>query len=213
MALWERQKKESEPAYEAFWIYCITPKGEKRSYVSVAGKLRKSAALIRRWANRWGWEDRVIAYDNHLLQEEIDALKKDRIAAAKRHASIARSMQTKLIHRLNKLKPEELTPKEITSWLETAVKIERQALGEPTELIAQEFSGPGGGPIEIRDDVDLSKLTEGELILFVDLLTKSQIARGQGAQGEAPADDRGGESPPPPDRGGTGGKEKGGRKK
>lgn len=213
MALWERQKKESEPAYEAFWVYCRTPRGEKRSYSSVAAQLQKSSALIRRWANRWNWEERTVAYDNHLLQEEIDALKKDRINSARRHASIARSMQDKLIRRLNKLDPSELTAKEITSWLETAVKIERQALGEPTELIVQELSGPGGGPIEIRDEVDLSKLTEEELMVLVELLTKSQIPTRQNDQGETVANTSGSESPPPANRGGASGTKERGRKK
>ena len=175
-SLWERQKGESEPAYSAFWAYCSTPQGEKRSYSAVAAGLEKSDTLIRRWSKRWNWEDRVIAYDNHLLQEEIDALKKDRIKAAKRHALIAKSMQNKLIARLNKLTPSELSVKEITSWLETAVKIERQALGEPTELIAQQITGQDGGPIEFRRRIDLSALNEEELIALEAILSNVEAA-------------------------------------
>lgn len=188
MALWERQEKESATAYNAFWTYCSIPAGEKRSYVKVAKKLGKSDTLMRRWGKLWNWEQRALAYDNHLIEIEIETLKAERIAAAKRHVKIARSFQNKVIKRLSSLKPEDLGPKDLTSWVDVAVKIERQALGEPTELILQQLTGKDGGPVEIKRDVDLSGLTEEELIWLEKILVKidgnppaSSLARHPGA--------------------------------
>ena len=176
MAVWERQEGESKPAYDAFWAYCSIGKGEKRSYSRVARKLKKSVTLIHRWGGQWNWQERTRAYDNHLMEVELAALKKQRVEAARRHARIARSFQEKVIKRLVSVNPDELTPKDLTTWLDVAVKIERQALGEPTEIIAQELSGPGGGPIEHKRDWDLSALSKEELIDLENTLLKIEAA-------------------------------------
>ena len=58
---WERQTKETEKAYEAFLLYKNA--GPGRTVIDVARKLQKSYTLIRRWAKKWNWEDRVLAFD------------------------------------------------------------------------------------------------------------------------------------------------------
>jgi hypothetical protein len=176
MALWERQEGETKTAYDAFWAYCVVPDGKKRGYAKVAEKLSKSASLIGRWAKRWCWEERARAYDNHLVEKEIEAIKKQRVEAAKRQARIAKSFQGKIISRLNNLNPEELSAQDLARWFEVSVKIERQALGEPTELIAQELSGRDGGPVEIKREINLSNLSEEELTALEKTLLKLEAA-------------------------------------
>ena len=73
---WERQKGESEKAYEAFVAY--RDMGEKRTLIAVAEKLGKSDTLIRRWKDRWEWKERVRAYDNGLEKEARAKVIKDR---------------------------------------------------------------------------------------------------------------------------------------
>jgi len=174
MVLWERQEGETKVAYDAFWIYCTIPEDEKRSYANVSRKVLKSTTLMQRWSIRWNWAERARAYDNYLVDIEIEAIKKQRVGAAKRHARIAISFQSKIINRLKHLKESELTPQDLARWLDIAVKIERQALGEPTELIAQEHTGRDGGPIEVKRDIDISKLSEEELIILEKLLGKAE---------------------------------------
>lgn len=147
MALWERQKGETTAAYSAFWEYCTSVENNKRSVSRVAEKLKKSASLLHRWSKRWEWEQRALAYDNHLIEIEMEALKNERITAAKRHAKIARAFQEKIIRRLNSLNPEVLSPKDLSAWLDVSVKIERQAMGEPTEIVSQEIAGKDGSPL------------------------------------------------------------------
>ena len=52
---WERQKGESEKAFEAFVTY--RDMGEKRTLTAVAEKLQKSGTLIRRWKSAWDWAE------------------------------------------------------------------------------------------------------------------------------------------------------------
>ncbi len=172
MVLWERQKGEPKASYDAFWFYCNIPKEQKRTFVLVAKRFAKSDTYFRKQAKAWNWEERVLAYDNHLLKLEFEALKNERIDAARRHVKISRSIQGKIIKRLHKMEPNELSPSALTSLLDLAIKIERQALGEPTELIAQELSGPNGTPIEYKRNFDLSGLSKEELMNLENILLK-----------------------------------------
>ena len=47
-------------------------------------------------------------------------------------------LQNKAVERLRLLRPEELGPREILSYLIEAAKLERLARGEPTERVAEE---------------------------------------------------------------------------
>jgi len=58
---WERLPKESPPAFEAF--ACYRDLGARRSFVAVARQVGKDESLIRRWADRHGWKERVWQYD------------------------------------------------------------------------------------------------------------------------------------------------------
>jgi hypothetical protein len=198
MALWERQEGESAPAYNAFWTYCTTPEDEKKSCGSVAQKLRKSYTLIRRWSKTWDWEPRARAYDNHLIEAELEAIKKERVKSARRHISIARSFQNKVIARLNKLDAGELSTADMVRWFDISVKIERQAMGEPSEVITQEITGRDGGPLEVRSGMDLSKYTEEELVSLAQLVTKGIV--GAGDQNEKVPDAGRNQCPPARDQ-------------
>jgi hypothetical protein len=178
MALWERQEGESTPAYNAFWAYCTIPSNKKRTYAAVAERVGKSDSLIRRWAKQWNWERRTIAYDNFLVQEEFEELKKERLKSAKKHIAIARSFQAQIVQRLKKLAPEELTPGDLIKWFDTTVKIERQALGESTESITHELTGRDGNPVEIKSDINLSKYSEEELMFLAGFIAKGRAGTG-----------------------------------
>jgi hypothetical protein len=133
---WERLEDESNPAWEAFMHY--RDLGLGRSLARVASALGKSTTLIERWSARDGWIARCEAWDReqdrlwHLQQQQ------SRKEMSDRHVKVARAFMGKVVKRLNDLKPEELSPKDLSTWLETAAKVERLALGEPTR---HEISG------------------------------------------------------------------------
>lgn len=127
--VWERQKGESEQAYEAFTVYLGQPRG-RRSVREVARTLSKSGSLIMRWSSEWGWVGRAAAYEqaqDRRLAADLDQQRRD---ALDRHAQIARLMQSKAIEALRKVDVDRLaqTPGEISRLVDIAAKVERLAL-------------------------------------------------------------------------------------
>ena len=120
---WERQKGESEKAYEAFCAY--RDMGEKRTIVAVAESLHKSGSLLRRWKDRWDWKERVRAYDNDLEKEARAKAVKERKDMTDRHIQIAMNLQKKALAALNELPVEEMTPKDIREYIKLATDLER----------------------------------------------------------------------------------------
>lgn len=120
---WERQKGESEKAYEAFATY--RDMGEKRTLTAVAEKLQKSGSLIRRWKDQWDWVERVRAYDNGLEKEARAKAVKDRKDMIDRHVKIAMQLQKKALEALSSLEVEQMSPKDIKEYLKMATELER----------------------------------------------------------------------------------------
>ena len=120
---WERQKGESEKAFEAFAVY--RDMGKKRTLTAVAEKLQKSGSLIRRWKDRWDWVERVRAYDNDLEKEARAKAIKDRKDMSDRHIKIALQLQKKALEALNGLEVEAMSPKDIKEFIKMATDLER----------------------------------------------------------------------------------------
>ena len=121
---WERQPKESEPAWQAFSLY--RDKGEDRTLISVAEELHKSYTLIRRWATAWQWADRVRDYDNDLLRIAKREAEKGLRNMYLRQTNIAMTVQKKALEALDKLKPDEISQKTIASLLKFGTELERE---------------------------------------------------------------------------------------
>ena len=63
---WQRRANESDAAFSAFKTYLET---DGRSLQKVSTKLSKSRQLINRWASKFDWKNRAVAWDNSLLEE------------------------------------------------------------------------------------------------------------------------------------------------
>ena len=103
-APWERQKGESEKAYEAFSLYLKL--GAERTISAVVKELKKSRSLIDRWKDRWDWEERVREYDN------------DTERKAKKEAE-------KGLREMYMLDVEAMSPKDIKEYIKIATDLER----------------------------------------------------------------------------------------
>lgn len=198
---WERQPGESTKAFSQFCTYRdISP--SKRSVVVAyrlkTGKtdVKSSAGWFLKLADKWNWIERAAAWDDKLDKEravqEVEEVREMR----KRHAQVGLLLQQKGIERTQQLAPEELGVKDVDRFIETGVSIERLARGEPDSI--QEVSGKGGGPIETRNVIDLSKLNTEELqllnVIFKRMRGDAETAR-VGSNGEA---SRNGVSTPEP---------------
>ena len=120
---WERQKGESDKAYEAFVTY--RDMGTDRSIRAVAQKLAKSRTQIGKWSSGWDWTERVRAYDNELEKEARAKAVKDRKAMSDRHINIAMQLQKKALAALASLEVEDMSPKDIKEFIKMATDLER----------------------------------------------------------------------------------------
>lgn len=120
---WERQKGESDKAYQAFSTYLEM--GSERTYTAVAAKLQKSCTLIRRWSSNWNWRERIRAYDNSLEKEARKKAVADRKAMMERHIGIAMQLQKKALEALGSLSVEDMSPKDVKEYLKMATELER----------------------------------------------------------------------------------------
>jgi hypothetical protein len=134
--IWEQQVGETSAAWEAFQIYF---KQDKKNASDVAKQLHKSYTLIRRWKDRWFWEERCRAYENSLLRAEYEEVKKTRKRAAKNKLAYAATMQNLGFAALQKVDAGELTAKDlplIMRMLQTGFEYEdigREALLDVVE--------------------------------------------------------------------------------
>ena len=89
---WQRRANESDAAFSAFKTYLET---DGRSLQKVSTKLSKSRQLINRWAKKYYWKDRAVAYDNSLIEEERKEKIKIRSKQLERQNEIGQLLLTK----------------------------------------------------------------------------------------------------------------------
>ena len=124
---WERLKGETLKAFEAFVLY--RDLGAERSTIRVSVELKKSKSLIDRWCGGWRWVERVRLYEAYLDQQRQRALVKQVEEMLERHTQYARWLQTKAAAAIIEVKPAALTVEQARRYLETGIKVERDALG------------------------------------------------------------------------------------
>jgi hypothetical protein len=115
--LWERQKYETNRAYEAFAAY--RDMGVNRSLDAVSRKLNKSIALLGRWSTANNWVERATAYDDHIEALERAAMEKERIAQRKRRLKISLAFQSKLVRGLETLDLDGIKATDLANALKT----------------------------------------------------------------------------------------------
>lgn len=150
---WEKQDGESAVAFEAFVLY--RDMGVERGQHKVAEQLSKSRALMGRWSRRWKWVERADAWDREQDRLERLALNKERRAAARRHASQFKALQTaalkfmeaKFGKAFDQIDAETMTIDQLIRIFDIASKGERLSLGEPETTIEHQMNGG-------RDDDD-----------------------------------------------------------
>lgn len=144
---WERQKGESEKAYEAFAAY--RDMGQERTVSAVVKKLEKSRTLIDRWKDRWDWQERVRAYDNEIEKEARAKAVRGRKDMTERHIKIAMQVQKKALEALASLSVEDMSPKDVKEYIKMATDLER------LNRTFEEESSKGGGdaPTQLADTI------------------------------------------------------------
>lgn len=150
---WERQKGESEKAYEAFTTY--RDMGAKRSVSAVSERLSKSRQLISRWKATWNWDERCREWDNQLQREAKKAAADELRKMSQRHVKIALQLQQAAVQALAGIRPEDIDPKNIVAFIKAATAIEREGrLAELDATNAEVNASSAEGPSTLADAID-----------------------------------------------------------
>jgi hypothetical protein len=154
---WDQRGTDTSHSYRAFLVY--RDLGVKRSLRRAAEVFYELADVhathaklrqMKHWSTNHQWRVRVNAWDVHLQRIDED----EQVQAAhdmhRRHSAIATMALQKAAERLKQLNPESLTARDAITYLEAAVRVERQARGEPDTI--RELRGPGGTPLNLALD-------------------------------------------------------------
>lgn len=153
--LWLLQDGETAKAFDAFKRYLEL--GPDRSIQKVADQLGCHYNNAKKWYERWSWAERAGAWENHLAIVELAVLKKERIEMKKRHLRISRVLQNVTTPQLTawqeqaqeaeaarqagdknwKQKLPNIPVHMFIKILESGIRQEQIAFGEPTEIIEE----------------------------------------------------------------------------
>lgn len=126
--IWLRQKGETEKAYNEFVDYRDSEHRRTRDYSNGAYN-----------SSRWAWQERVKAWDDHLVKKDAERLVRYRIDMNERHRAIAKLAQSRAAQWLRSLDDAtvaRMRASDIVRMLEVATRLERIAAGEGNPEVA-----------------------------------------------------------------------------
>jgi hypothetical protein len=155
---WERLPGESAKAYAAFCVF--RDFGAERNvrkavdaFEADSAKRGKRYRLWSGWAAAFKWRERAADYDNYLDCLKQAELRKTIEAQGEKQRAVTGKMLALVEKKLDLMNPVELSQGNVTDWVETAIKAEREAAGfiapnagrnEPKQLeinFTSEFEG------------------------------------------------------------------------
>ncbi len=167
---WERPEDESAQAYEAFLAY--RDLGQSRTFKATADRVGKHESLMRRWAYRHRWRERVWAWDLHEARQDEAAVRQQRDEMLQQHLDgVGRMGRACLLYfrTLVRRDPEtqeisftpQFTPSVALRFLEVALKA--QGAFAPSNRRDEPENGPRSA------EADLFQLADGELEELISL--------------------------------------------
>lgn len=158
--IWEKLPHETSRAFGAFIVYRNLPahkRSLRQAVITLHGDWSHSKQrMFQRWSAKYNWVSRASAWDEEVDREtrviQIEAVK----LMNERHVQVGKALQQKAIERLRAVTPEEMKLEDILAFLNTGVKFERQALGEPDEIVSVQKE-------EMLEIVDYSKMSTDQL--------------------------------------------------
>jgi hypothetical protein len=75
------------------------------------------------------WQERAASYDRHIEQLKQTEVRKTIEAQGEKQREVMGKMLNVISKKLDTMNPEELTQGNVSEWLSTAVKVDREAAG------------------------------------------------------------------------------------
>jgi hypothetical protein len=131
---WERLPGESGAAYEAFCAF--RDYGLERNIRKAAEAFEKDESkrgsrykMWRKWCVSFRWHERAAEYDRYIEKLKQGELRKTIEAQGEMHRAVTGKMLEVVKKKLDTMNPAELSQGNLTEWVQTAIKAEREAAG------------------------------------------------------------------------------------
>jgi hypothetical protein len=123
---WTRRDNESTPAYAAFQVYLRG--GARRSITDAAAEVGKAVSLLAGWSSKYGWVERVQAYDSHIMTAEVDGYAEQVSSVRSRHMEVTEALLDHLMINMRLWKPGQDPSIRWTQALAVALKSQQAAM-------------------------------------------------------------------------------------
>jgi len=131
---WERLPGETSAAFAAFCSF--RDYGAERNIRKAVDSSEKNEAVRakryrvwRNWCTQFRWRERAADYDNYTEKLKQGELRKTIEAQGELHRKVTGKMLEVVSKKLESMNPEELTQGNVSEWVQTAIKTEREAAG------------------------------------------------------------------------------------
>lgn len=139
---WEQQVGEGKQRFAQFVAY--RDQGTTRRLEKVQERFSITRSSAKQYERVYLWHQRVTAYDRHMEDQWILALREHTKTMVQRHLLLGEKVRLKVMARLETLDPNKLTPTELVRMADLYSKVTRVALGEPETHVA--VTGKTGAP-------------------------------------------------------------------
>ena len=131
---WERLAGESSAAFAAFCAFRdVGPDRNIRKAVESVEKdeavQAKRYRVWRNWSNQFRWRERAAEYDGYTEKLKQAEMRKTIEAQGEQHRRVTGKMLEVVSKKLDLMDPAELSQGNLTEWVQTAIKAEREAAG------------------------------------------------------------------------------------
>ncbi len=161
---------------------CYIGMGADRTLDGLALKLRGDPALIglrrapsrstlERWSATFHWQDRLVDLERAARERDRESQVKALSDMNERHKKEGLALQNKALERIAALRADAMSPGDAIRGLREGVRLERLAVGAPTEHIRQE-----GG---LLDEQQLRRFTSEELRRLAELAERRAAGAGE----------------------------------
>ena len=131
---WERLPGESGAAFTAFCAFRdYGPERNIRKAVETAesdcSKRDKRYRVWRNWSTAFRWRERAADYDRYTEKLKQAEMRKTIEAQGEQHRAVTGKMLEVVKKKLDLMDAGELSQGNVTEWVETAIRVEREAAG------------------------------------------------------------------------------------
>jgi hypothetical protein len=129
---WERLTGESSLAYSAFCAFrdLGAERNIRKAVESIEQDEKAREKRYRVWRNlstQFRWRDRAAEYDRYMEKLKQAEQRKTIEAQGEQHRAVTGKMLEVVKKKLDGMNPDELTQSNLTEWVQTAIKADREA--------------------------------------------------------------------------------------